>query len=308
MIAKKLDRRSFIRLGVAGITTACLTGIVGPLEPILKRVIPKTGEMLPMVGLGAQRAFDIYRDEPSYWMTYREVLRMLFEAGANVIDTSPMYGKAENVVGELLNESKARETTFLATKVWTEGKDRGIAQMEESLRRLRTNRIDLMQVHNLVDWQTQLETLQLWKAAGIFRYIGVTHYTSGAIDRLVHVMESEEVDFVQMAYSIGERAVEDKLLPVAAERGIAVIVNRPFEGGQLFNSVRGEDVPEWAIETGCKTWGQFFLKFVLSHPTVTCAIPATSDPGHLIENLWSARGNLPDEATRQKMVQYWEDV
>ena len=233
---------------------------------------------------------------------------MLLDAGATVIDTSPMHGRAEIVIGELLNELEARDATFLAAKVWAEGKDRGIAQMEESLRRFRTNRIDLMQIHNLVDWHTQLETLQLWKAAGIFRYIGVTHYTSSAIDRLVHVMEGGEVDFVQIAYSIGERAVEDKLLPIAAERGIAVIVNRPYEGGQLFNSVRGEDVPEWAIETGCKTWGQFFLKFVLSHPTVTCAIPATSNPGHMMENLWSARGTLPDEKTRQRMVQYWEDV
>tara|TARA_Y100000994_G_scaffold225420_1_gene207756 strand:+ start:105 stop:1028 length:924 start_codon:yes stop_codon:yes gene_type:complete len=307
MIATKLNRRNFIRVAVAGISTACLPGIVGLLEPIIKRAIPKTGEMLPIVGLGTWRAFDISGD-PSVWITQREVLRMLLDAGANVIDTSPMHGRAEIVIGELLNELEARDATFLAAKVWAEGKDRGIAQMEESLRRLRTNRIDLMQIHNLVDWHTQLETLQLWKAAGIFRYIGVTHYTSSAIDRLVHVMERGEVDFVQIAYSIGERAVEDKLLPVAAERGIAVIVNRPYEGGQLFNSVRGEDVPEWAIETGCKTWGQFFLKFVLSHPIVTCAIPATSNPGHMMENLWSARGTLPDEKTRQRMVQYWEDV
>lgn len=307
MISTKLNRRIFIRLATAGISTVCLPGIVGPFEPIIKRAIPKTGEMLPIVGLGTWREFDI-SDDPSVWMTHREILRMMFDAGANVVDTSPMYGRSESVVAGLLNELEASDTSFLATKVWAEGKDHGIAQMEKSLRRFRTDRIDLMQIHNLVDWQTQLETLQLWKAAGIFRYIGVTHYTSGAIDRLVDVMEREEVDFVQMAYSIGERAVEDKLLPVAAERGIAVIVNRPYEGGQLFNSVRGEDVPEWAIETGCKTWGQFFLKFVLSHPAVTCAIPATSKPSHMMENLWSARGTLPDEATRQRMVQYWEDV
>ena len=181
------------------------------------------------------------------------MLRIMFEADANVVDALPMYGRVEGVMGELLAETDTRNATFLATKVWTEGTDRGIAQMEESRRRFRTDRIDLMQIHNLVDWQTQLETLRLWKAAGIFRYIGITDDTSGAIDRLVEVMETQDIDFVQMAYSIGERAVEDKLLPVAAERGIAVIVNRPCEGGDLLNSIRGEDVPEWAVEAGCRT-------------------------------------------------------
>ena len=236
------------------------------------------------------------------------MLRMMFEADANVVDRSPMYRRAKGVMGEPLAETDTRNKTFLATTVWTEGKDRGIAQMEESLRRFRTDRIDLMQIHNLVDWQTQLETLRLWKAAGIFRYIGITDDTSGAIDRLVEVMETQDIDFVQMAYSIGERAVEDKLLPVAAERGIAVIVNRPYEGGDLFNSIRGKDVPEWAVEAGCRTWGQFFLKFTLSHPAVTCAIPATSNPNYMADNLESARGILPDKAMRQRMIQYWEDV
>ena len=165
-----------------------------------------------------------------------------------------------------------------------------------------------MQIHNLVDWQTQLETLRLWKVAGIFRYIGITDDTSGAIDRLVEVMETQDIDFVQMTYSIGERGVEDKLLPVAAERGIAVIVNRPCQGGNLLNSIRGEDVPEWAVEAGCRTWGQFFLKFTLSHPVVSCATPATSNPNYMADNLESARGILPDKAMRQRMIQYWEDV
>ena len=213
------------------------------------------------------------------------MLRIMFEADANVVDASPMYGRAEGVMGELLAETDTRNATFLATKVWTD-------------------RIDLMQIHNLVDWQTQLETLRLWKVAGISRYIGITHDTSGAIDRLVEVMENQDIDFVQMAYSIGERAVEDKLLPVAAERGIAVIVNRPCEGGDLLNSIRGEDVPEWAVEAGCRTWGQFFLKFTLSHPAVTCAIPATSNPNYRADNLESARGILPDKAMQQRMIRY----
>ena len=168
-----------------------------------------------------------------------------------------MYGCAEGVVGDLLAETEDRRRAFLATKVWTEGRDRGIAQMEDPLRQMWTNVIDLMQIHYLIDWRTQLETLRLWKAAGIFRYIGITHYSSHAIDDLVAVMENEDIDFVQMAYSIGERAVEDKLLPVAAERGIAIIVNRPYEGGNLFASITGESLPDWAQEFDCTTWSQF---------------------------------------------------
>lgn len=273
----------------------------------MKSAIPKTGEMLSIVSLGTRRAFDVSPDA-FVWTPHREMLRMMFEAGANVVDALPMCRRAEGVVGELLAETNTRNAIFLATKVWTEGKDRRIAQMQESLRRFRTDRIDLMQFHNWVDWQTQLETQSLWKAAGIFRYIGITHYTSAAIDRRVEVMVTQDIDCVQIACSIGERTVENKLLAVAAERGIAVIVNRPHEGGDLFNSILGEDVPEWAVEAGCRTWGQFFLKFTLSHPAVTCAIPATSNPNHMADNLESARGILPDKAMRQRMTQYWEDV
>lgn len=273
----------------------------------MQRAIPKTGEQLPMVGLGTWRAFDV-ADDPAERTPQRDVLRMLFDAGASVVDASPMYGRAEGVVGDLLAENETRERAFIATKVWTEGKDRGIAQMEESMRRLRTGTIDLMQIHNLVDWRTQLETIRLWKAAGIFRYIGITHYSSRAIDDLVAVMENEEIDFVQMAYSIGERAIEDKLLPVAAERGIAVIANLPFEGGNLFQSVAGEPLPEWTAEFDCTSWNQFFLKFVLSHPAVTCAIPATSNPKHMTDNLRAGTGLLPDTKMRRRMIQYWEDV
>ena len=271
---------------------------------MIRRTIPKTGETVPAIGLGTWRAFDV----GAPYDRHRACLDLLFEAGGGMIDASPMYGRAEGVVGGLLAEKEERDSTFIATKVWTEGRDQGIAQMEESLQRLQRGSIDLMQIHNLKDWRIHIETLRLWKAAGIFRYIGVTHYASGAIDQLVSVMEREEIDFVQMAYSIGERAVEDNLLPIAAERGIAVIVNRPFEGGGLFSSVEGEDLPTWAVGAGCNSWSQFFLKFVISHPAVTCAIPATSNPAHMADNLAAGQGVLPDARLRQRMVEFWEDV
>ena len=304
MSIPKFDRRAFLQLaGAAGLTGAMPhRGVAG--ENMIRRTIPKTGETLPAIGLGTWRAFDVSSANNGH----RTCLNLLFEAGGGMIDASPMYGRAEDVVGALLAEKEEFDTAFIATKVWTEGRDQGIVQMEESLRRLRRGSIDLMQIHNLMDWQSHIETLRLWKAAGIFRYIGVTHYATGAIDHLVSIMENEEIDFVQMAYSIGERAVEDNLLPVAAERGIAVIVNRPFEGGGLFSSVAGEDVPAWAAEAGCGSWAQFFLKYVLSHPAVTCAIPATSNPGHMADNLAAGRGILPDARLRQRMVEFWEDV
>jgi diketogulonate reductase-like aldo/keto reductase len=307
MTARAVTRRYLLEVAAAGIATLSLPEMPYAIEPVMQRAIPKSGELLPMVGLGTWQAFDV-SDDSGLWAPQREVLQLMFEAGGSVVDASPMHGRAEGVVGDLLVETKNRQRAFLATKVWTEGKDQGIAQMEKSLRRMRTNVIDLMQIHNLVDWRTQLETLRLWKAAGIFRYIGITHYTNHAIDDLVAVMENEDIDFVQMAYSIGERAIEDKLLPVAGERGIAIVVNRPYEGGNLFASIAGESLPDWAQEFDCATWSQFFLKFVLSHPAVTCVIPATSKPNHMIDNLGAGRGRLPDDAMRRRMIQYWEDV
>ena len=307
MTVYDVTRRHFLEGAAAGVAALGLPEMPYAMEPVMQRAIPKSGELLPMVGLGTWRAFDVF-DTSDMRAPQREVIQLMFEAGGSVVDASPMYGRAEGIVGDLLAETEDRRRAFLATKVWTEGRDRGIAQMEDPLRQMWTNVIDLMQIHNLIDWRTQLETLRLWKAAGIFRYIGITHYSSHAIDDLVAVMENEDIDFVQMAYSIGERAVEDKLLPVAAERGIAIIVNRPYEGGNLFASITGESLPDWAQEFDCKTWSQFFLKFVMSHPAVTCVIPATSKPNHMIDNLAAGRGRLPDDAMRRRMIQYWEDV
>ncbi len=270
-------------------------------SPIQTRKIPRDNGRLPVVGLGTWQTFDIGADAEARAQR-QEVLRLLFESGGSVIDSSPMYGRSEAVVGDLLAAMGARDKAFLATKVWTEGRRQGIDQMEESLRLFRTDTIDLMQVHNLVDWQTHLRTLRAWKEAGTFRYIGITHYTDSGLDELMAVMRAEEIDFVQMAYTIGARAAEKKLLPYAADRGVAVLVNRPYEGGGLFRETRGKPLPSFAAEYGIASWGQFFLKFVLSHPAVTCVIPGTSKPKHMADNLGAGHGPLPDARLRATMA------
>jgi diketogulonate reductase-like aldo/keto reductase len=213
-----------------------------------------------------------------------------------------MYGAAESVVGDLAADLGVTGAFFLATKVWTSGRDAGIAQMEESLRRLRVRRLDLMQVHNLLDWRTHLRTLREWKDAGRVRYLGVTHYTSSAYDELERVLRAEPVDFVQVNYSLGERQAERRLLPLARDRGVAVIVNRPFSEGGLFRRVRGQPLPAWAAGFDCGSWAQFFLKWILAHPAVTCVIPGTSRPEHLVDNLGAGTGRLPEAATRDRMA------
>lgn len=270
---------------------------------ILKRTVPRTGEPLPAIGLGTWQTFDIAEDNSSR-EPLKEVLREFVRLGGSVIDSSPMYGHSESVVGALATELAIQKRLFLATKIWTRGRDAGIKQMEESLRRLRVARVDLMQVHNLVDWRTHLETLQRWKDQNKLRYIGVTHYTAGAYEELAGVLESQEVDFVQFNYSIAERDAERRLLPLALNRRIAVLVNRPFAQGALFRKVSGKSLPVWAKEIGCATWSQFFLKFIVSHPAVTCVIPATSKIEHLIDNMQAGVGPLPDTAMRERMARY----
>ena len=227
------------------------------------------------------------------------------ELGGRVIDSSPMYGRSESVVGDLSAELELHDRLFVATKVWTRGRREGVQQMETSMERLRVPRIDLMQVHNLVDAHTHLDTLAQWKAEGRIRYMGVTHYTVGAYDELARMLQSRPLDFVQLNYSLLTRDAERRLLPLAQERRVAVLVNRPFEGGDAFRRIRGRPLPGWAAEIGCHTWAQVFLKYVLSHPAVTCAIPATSNPEHLRDNMSAGAGSLPDAAMRRRMA---EDV
>jgi aryl-alcohol dehydrogenase-like predicted oxidoreductase len=273
---------------------------------MLTRTIPVSGELLPAIGIGTWQAFDIANTRPE--LDQRGgVLNALFESGGKLIDSSPMYGRAEQVAGTLLSEQKAHDKAFLATKVWTTGEAQGIRQMTDSAAKMQGS-IDLMQIHNLVDWRTHLGTLRAWKEAGRIRYVGLTHYTVPALDELAAIIRSERVDFLQFLYSINVRAAERTLLPLAAERGVAVIINRPFDGGSLFQRVRGKALPGWAAELGCTSWPQFFLKYILGHPAVTCAIPATSRPERARDMLAAGSGLIPDEAQRRRMAAHWDEL
>lgn len=286
---------------LAAVHAASALGLDTPERlAIERRAIPSTGEPIPVIGLGTSRVFDV-GDSPADRQGPRGVLALLAEVGDAMVDTSPMYGPAETVVGDLAAGLGVRERLFLATKVWTRGRDEGIQQMNQSFRRLRTERMDLMQVHNLVDWRTQLATLRAWKAQGRIRYIGITHYDEGAHADVADVLEREPLDFLQINYSVGEPEAAERLLPMAADKGVAVIVNRPFGGGSLFRQVRAQPLPPWAAEIGASSWAQLFLKFVLSHPAVTCAIPGTGNPEHMRDNLGAGRGRMPDQALRQRM-------
>ncbi|HZO43115.1 MAG TPA: aldo/keto reductase [Methylomirabilota bacterium] len=292
-----ISRRRVLALMAAGAVPA---GARAASQPI-SRPIPSSGEAIPIVGLGTWRVFDV-GDSPAERAPLKEVLKSLVDLGGRVVDSSPMYGAAESVVGDLAGELAITDKLFLATKVWTSGRDAGVAQMERSLQRLRASRLDLIQIHNLLDWRTHLRTLREWKAAGRIRYLGVTHYTASAYDELERVLRAETLDFVQVNYSLGERDADRRILPLARDRGVAVLANRPFAEGGLFQRVRAQPVPAWAAEFDCETWAQFFLKWILAHPAVTCAIPGTSRPQHMLDNLKSAVGKLPDPATRDRMA------
>ncbi|HEY3100321.1 MAG TPA: aldo/keto reductase [Methylomirabilota bacterium] len=266
----------------------------------LARAIASSGETIPALGLGTWQAFDV--GDPAQRGPQREVLRRFVELGGRVVDTSPMYGAAEAAVGDLAAELGVRDSLWIATKVWTTGRAAGIAQMERSLQLLRGKRLDLLQVHNLVDWQTHLATLRGWKDAGRIRYLGVTHYSAAGHDALERVMRSERLDFVQLNYSPAEPEAERRLLPLARERGIAVLVNRPLAQGALLTRVRARRLPPWAGELGCASWAQLILKWILAHPAVTCVIPATNRVPHLDDNMGIGDGPLPDAATRQRIA------
>ncbi|MGE5240539.1 MAG: aldo/keto reductase [Bacteroidota bacterium] len=299
-----MTRRGLFRMVAAGATVLAGGGALGAAtQTQLKRAIPRSGELLPAVGLGTSLTFDV-GTSPAERAPLREVLQKFVELGGSVVDTAPMYGRAEAVVGDLAHELGVRDRLFLATKVWTEGREAGIRQMETSMQRLRTTRLDLMQVHNLVDVETQLQTLRAWKQQGRIRYLGITHYTASAYAELERLMQKEELDFVQFNYSLDEREAERRLLPLAQARGIGVIVNRPFARAGLFGKVRDTPLPGWAAEFDCASWAQFFLKYILAHPAVTCVIPATSKVKHLVDNMQAGLGRLPDARTREKMVAY----
>ena len=279
---------------------------VMPQTTILSRPIPSTGEELPVVGLGTWPVFDVGADEAAR-RPLREVLRRLFAAGARVVDSSPMYGRAEGVAGDLVAELGARPCAFIATKVWITGREAGIAQMQRSASLLRSEVIDLMQIHNLVDWCTHLKTLRQLKGEGRIRYIGITHYTDRALSELAHILETEpDIDFVQCGYSLSARAAERVLPPVAATRGVAVIVNQPLGQGSLLRRVSGKPLPEWVAEFDCASWTQLLLKYILAEPAVTCVIPATRNPEHMTDNLAAGFGRLPDAEQRRRIRALWD--
>ena len=300
-------RRRLLRLvaGCAALAAMKKKKAFAQSTAILKRPIPRSGEMLPAVGAGTWRTFDVSAQAPER-AELKEVLRLLVEGGGSVVDSSPMYGEAERVVGDLAAELRLRDKLFFATKVWTDGRDAGIRQMESSFRLMRTRRMDLMQVHNLEDVAVHAKTMREWKDAWRIRYLGITHYHSGAFGELERLVKSREWDFAQFNYSMAEREAEARLLPACAEAGVAVIVNRPFSAGALFPRVKGKSLPAWAAEFDCASWAQFFLKYILSHPAVTCAIPGTGRVAHLKDNLQAGVGRLPDAAMRQRMVEYLE--
>ena len=276
-------------------------GDAAPLPRMARRPIPSTGEPLPVIGCGTWRTFDV-GDDASAQARLARVLQVLFDAGGSTIDSSPMYGTSEAVTGTLLTKLDAHSKAFVATKVWTRGRAEGIAQMEESMRRLQQPRIDLMQVHNLVDWRTQLATLRDWKARGKIRYIGITHYTSSAFPEVESVMRSEKPDFVQINYAADDRDAEQRILPLAADLGIGVVINQPFGGGGLISRVSKRPLPAWAAQIGCTTWAQILLKFVLAQPAVTVVIPGTGRPEYMTDNVHAGIGAYPDKALCKQIV------
>jgi len=274
---------------------------------MLTRTIPSSGEALPVIGIGTYKGFDVGSGNKER-TALGDVLRVLFSQEGSVLDSSPMYGRAEEVAGELLAAQGASKNAFVATKVWTEGRGAGIDQMNRSMKLLQCENIDLMQIHNLVDWRTHLATLRAWKEEGRIRYLGITHYSSRAYGEMEEIMRAEKLDFIQINYSLDDREAAQRLLPLAAERGMAVLVNLPFGQGSLLKTLRGKPVPLWMQEAGCDTWPEALLKFVLAHPAVTCVIPGTGNPEHMAENCRAGVGTMLDGSLVRKLVVNWDSV
>ncbi|MDZ7662646.1 aldo/keto reductase [Thiohalophilus sp.] len=279
------------------------TGWADTSQKILRR-IPSNNETVPAIGMGTWLTFGIDPDDASQMRVREKILHTFFELGGELIDSSPMYGSAEEVVGKCLARLDETPDLFAATKVWTSGWRAGVRQMERSRVLWGVERVDLMQVHNLLDWETHLATLKEWKAAGRIRYLGVTTSHGRRHSELARIMETEPLDFVQLTYNLLDREAEQHLLPLAQERGIAVLANRPFQGGGLFSRFASQPLPDWASAIDCENWAQFFLKFIISHPAITCAIPATSKVAHMRENMGAGYGRLPDAKLRRRMSEY----
>jgi diketogulonate reductase-like aldo/keto reductase len=302
-----MTRRELLRATAVGLAASLLpqralaASETNPLPVMRTRSIPSSKESLPVIGLGTWQTFDV-GSSATERDPLEAVLREFVALGGRVVDSSPMYGRSEQVAGDLMSKLGLREKLFVATKVWTSGRQAGITQMEDSERKLQAKPLDLLQVHNLVDVDTHLATLRDWKAAGRVRYVGVTHYTASQHAAVERMIASQPLDFVQINYSVGERDAEKRLLPLARDRGVAVLVNRPFVGGDLLRRLAAKPLPAWAAEIECTSWSQLLLKFVVSHPAVTCAIPATSKVEHLRDNMKAGVGRMPDEAMRARIA------
>lgn len=300
-------RRSALKTIAGLIAAGAAMPATSASTSMITRPIPRSGEALPIVGLGTWQTFDVGPDA-SQRAPLREVLQTLVARGGKVVDSSPMYGESERVSGDLAAELDLRDKLFLATKVWTSGREAGIRQMEQSIRLMRAKRMDLMQIHNLLDYETHTRTLREWKSAGRVRYIGITHYTRSAFRELERLVATRQYDFVQFNFSMAERDAEERLLPACAESGTAVLINRPFAEGSLFRHVKGKSLPPWAAELDCASWGQFFLKWIVGHPAVNCVIPATRRREHMEDNAGAGAGKLPDAAIRRRMLDYLQQV
>ncbi len=305
----EFSRRQFLQTSAAASLMVSLApGFALAAESaVIKKTIPSSGERLSVIGLGTSRTFDVDSDN-AVTSPLMAVMQAFFDNGGQLIDSSPMYGSAEAVTGALVKQATNKQDIFTATKVWTYGKSEGIEQMERSMQRLGVEQIDLMQIHNLRDWQIHIDTLVDWKAEGRIRYIGITTSHGRYHDELEEILQQLPLDFVQFSYNILNRTAEQRLLPIAREKGIATLINRPYQRGSLFRKVKGKSLPPWAAEFDCASWGQFFLKFIAAHPAVTCIIPATSKLKHMVDNMGAGYGRLPDEATRQRMIEFIETL
>lgn len=305
MLEQSISRHQFLKAAGAAAVPLVVPDLAWAAKgPILTKTIPKSGEKLPVIGLGTASSFASSQDAAAR----KEVIKTLLDNGATVIDTAPSYAQAEEVTGAILQELGATKRTFIATKVRVEGRDNGITSFRASLEKLKSDKIDLMQIHNLVDTATQLATMREWKQKGTFRYIGITHWQPDQQEKLAGVMAKEDLDFVQLNYSVDVREPEKTLLPLAKDKGIGVLVNVPLGRGKLLDAVKGKELPGWAKDLGCESFAQLLLKFVVSHPAVTVAIPATSKAKHMADNVGAAYGRLPNEKERQKIAEFWSNV
>ena len=303
----KTSRRTVLKVvGVSSLIPSIALRAIDAKNYMARRIIPSTGELLPVIGLGTSRVFDTNLSEKSL-NPRKEIVKALLDHGGSLIDTSPMYGRAEEVTGKIAQDLKINDRLFLATKVWIEGKEAGEIQMNASSKKLNKTVIDLMQIHNLLDWKTHIKTLYEWKEQGKINYIGISHFRSNAFNQIEKIITKERIDFAQFNYSLEEREAEKRLLPLCREKGVATLINRPFMRGKLFKAVARKKLPSWTYEYNVNTWSQFFLKFILANQAVTTVIPATSNPAHMIDNLIGGIGPIPEVGLQKKMVEVVAD-